>query len=254
MKENYKWFEIEISDSDRYNPRENDNLWTIVYINHKYSLWDKAIVSYWESLEDDFKTYIAKEYGICYKEPEDYTEEDVNEIEEYIKTSIIYLSVAWTDHWWMSIYVWNPRDRWDSWQVWFIYVTRDRIKEWFNYKTLTTDDIAKVKQVLQNEIEYFNKYITWESMYSYNIELLDESIWWYESEEDALLDAKDSIDASNNADVMKAADRIYETALDDFWNTVNMCSTDLFFDKDWEQDWDKVDLLHNVIWNKLKQY
>ena len=45
----YKWYSIDIeSDEHWWNPREDDNLWTIVYSHRNYVLWDEELNNHWD--------------------------------------------------------------------------------------------------------------------------------------------------------------------------------------------------------------
>lgn len=63
---------------------------------------------------------------------------------------------------------------WDSGQVGWIYVSKDRAKKEYNWKTLNKKRIQKVKDCLRGEVETYDKYLT-NSFVGYVIEDSEEN-------------------------------------------------------------------------------
>ena len=153
-----------------YNPREDSNLWKILYSYNKHNLWDEKLSMHWHSLYQDFLHYINEEYNITSVDFDYIDNEEKEIIENFIKDNIVYLPV-YLDYSWVSIQTTPFACRWDSWQVWYIYSHKDNIgkelilKEWEDWET-------KLKEILNAEIKYYDKYIRWE-FYYYKVESRD---------------------------------------------------------------------------------
>lgn len=217
MKEKYLWYTIEISiDESPMDPRENDNMCTMKCNHWRYNLGDGKLDSNWESFEDD----LLRELYPDEMEEVDEWNMELEDIERLLDNEYIYEPLSLYDHSWISISIWK-KSWWDSGQIWYIYCHRDRIKEWLNLDKLTTSDLDRAKEILKSEVESYDKYLTWE-IYDSTIEELDEYCWWYESEEEALEDAKYYIDLTDkNWKLISKAEYIYNKAMENFWDTVN---------------------------------
>ena len=251
----YLWYKIEVTQ-DEYptDPREWSELWTMLCNHWRYNLWDEKLPEYWESFENDFIRYINDEYDVVDKDYEDMSEREMNRIAKYIDNNIIYYPLYLYDHSWISMSIWDPKDRWDSWQVWFIYTHREDIKQWNDLKTLRTHHIDDARRLLRREVEIYNRYLTWE-IYEYHIEYLDENAWWYESIEEAIADAKSSIDVQDpEGKTMRYSNKLYEIAIWGFWDRVNEIIYRDIIDEDWQEDETKRDMIVNIIWDKLRNY
>lgn len=139
----YKNYIIEIhQDTDPLNPRDNDNLGTMICFHKRYDLGDKNNLSFddfnsWEELE----SYIQKKY-------------------DPVVLSPIYMY----DHSGIGISTDNSRYPfncpWDAGQIGFIYISKKKAFEEYDWKKLTKKKISKLEKLLQYEIEDYNKYLS----------------------------------------------------------------------------------------------
>jgi len=145
MSENikmYKGYKIEIcQDEDPMNPRDDDNLGTMVCFHGRYTLGDKHTLKTtdfngWK----DMYAYLKKELKAC-----------------------IILPLYLYDHSGVSMstsltYPYN--DQWDAGQVGFIYITAEKIRKEYNVKSITKQSKEKVAEYLKGEVETYNKFLT----------------------------------------------------------------------------------------------
>jgi hypothetical protein len=141
----YKDYLISIDyDEDPMNPREWDNVGTMVCFHNKYTLGDK------HNLESpDFSSW--------------------SEVRDHIEAeegAMVILPLFLYDHSGISMSVGAPRAQhasWDSGQVGFIYLTDgDMVRE-----SITSLDQAE--SLLRWEVEAYNRYLTGQ-VYTYRIE------------------------------------------------------------------------------------
>lgn len=169
-KEQYKGYTIcIISDDDPMNPRtEFDNLGTIVTWHRRYNLGDN---------QPDI-------------EPKEWLTENVNEIK-------CILPVYMYEHSGITISVSSFNDSWDSGQLGFIYVTKEKLKQ----QGLQDKTIDEIKAYLTGEIKMYDQYLTG-NVYGYEIYYNDnciDSCWGYfgnDHESHILPDARKVIDAT----------------------------------------------------------
>ena len=175
----YKGYEIEIyQDEFPENPREWDNLTTMVCFHKRYDLpneteYNSDMFSSWEHLENQ----IHKDNDIC-----------------------VCLPVYMHDHSGITVRTYPFSCQWDSGQIGFIYVTKNKIKKEFNKKRISKELTKKVKQYLIHELETYDDYITGNA-YGYSVikdnKILDSCSGYYgfDHEKSGLLEqAKSFID------------------------------------------------------------
>ena len=81
--------------------------------------------------------------------------------------------------------------------------------------------------------------------------------WWYESEDEALAEAKRYIDTTDpEGKIMNISELIYNEAMDSFWDKFNNLKNDseMMVDKEWETIEANEELLTNIVWDKLRKY
>jgi hypothetical protein len=147
---NYK---VEIrQDEYAESPREWDNLGTFIMQHGNYDFGDiffnidpYARVSF----EDDFKYHL--------KEVENCTIKDV-----------LYLPVYMLDHSEITIDVSPFSCSWDSGQIGYIYVTKEKIRKEYNVKRVSNKLQTQVLRALTYEIEMLDNYITG-NVYEYTV-------------------------------------------------------------------------------------
>lgn len=148
--------------------------------NHwRYNLWDKKLPYWWVSFEDDLCNYLWV---------------TISELEK----DYIYIPLSLYDHSWISMSTWVSH-WWDSWQVWYIYVSRKDAREWLQVKKLNT---KKVLEKLESEVEEYDKYLTGQ-VFMFNTSVWDCVYSWYYEEESAIEEAKAEIDYHIKSEIEK---------------------------------------------------
>lgn len=133
--------------------------WRIEVKNDSYSDNPRNWSNLGEFLVSNHSEYLENESGI-----EIESESDFKALE---KTHII-LPVSVYDHSGVSIYVGEPCDRWDSGQVGWYIVSKDKIRSEYNVKRISPKLRERVIEYLTNEVETYNKWINNE-VYSYTL-------------------------------------------------------------------------------------
>lgn len=126
-------------DDDSTNPRIYfDNLFTMFCSHKRYDLGDKVDID-----TDDFndwaevEKYIRKQYNIAIIQP-------------------LYLY----DHSGITISTSPFSCNWDSGQIGFIFVTKETLRKEYNTKNVTKKIIDMALNVLENEVELYDNYLT----------------------------------------------------------------------------------------------
>lgn len=132
------------------NPRNWDNLGTMICKNKRYDLSDNINskeffdrhgddINSW----NDIKNILIKEYN-----------------------AKIILPLYLYNHSGITINTTGFSCRWDSGQVGFVYITSDRIKKEYGVKRISKKLIKKIEGYLNNEVETYNNYLIGE-VYGY---------------------------------------------------------------------------------------
>jgi len=120
------------------SPRSWDNLGTMAIFHKKYNFGD----------------------------PVEFTSEDFNgwsEMEEYITNklkAVICLPIYMYDHSGITINTQGFSCPWDSGQVGFIYVTKEKLKKTYAVTKVPQGIIKRAKDVLLNEVKTMDQYVT----------------------------------------------------------------------------------------------
>ena len=192
--ENYKGFEIEIkSDEFAPNPRtEWDNLGTMVCFHNRYDLGDK-------------------EHGFDVRDHDSF-----KELADAIKKEdiAVILPLYLYDHSGITMSTGSFSCRWDSGQVGFIYITKEKARKEFGIKRITKAWIEKLTLYLEGEVETYDNYLTG-SVYYFNIDDVEDGscggFYGYDHEKSGLLDhARSSIDAEINWKVKQRIKKLKE--------------------------------------------
>jgi len=150
IKKIIDWIEYKLvvcNDDCPESPREWDNIWTLVTAHRKFS-WDEELSHDCESIDEAFEEHLKNKW---------LTIDD-----------IYYHRVYLMDHSWWSVRTTPFWCRWDSWHLWYIYVSIKKatdeliINEW---ETLE----SKSLRVLNSEIETLDNYLQW-NVYEFIIE------------------------------------------------------------------------------------
>lgn len=182
-EENYKGHNIEIIIDDNLdNCREWDNLGTMLCFHRRYTLGDKHNIRH-----EDFNGW--------------------DEVAEYLKkelNAVIVLPLYLYDHSRLAMKVGSfvghaVYAEWDSGQVGFIYVSREKLLKEYNAKKLSKRILERAESVLRSEVETYNDYLQG-NVYGYIVEDEEgneiDSCWGFygDYEENALKEAKSIVD------------------------------------------------------------
>lgn len=161
------------------------------FIKHKYELKIKQD-SYpdspreWDNLGSFYTTknnrYIEREISI---EEFDFGSDADNDIERLSKLGYIAIPVSVYDHFGWTVFTGVASD-WDSGCIGFYVVSREKIREYFGCKRISKKLMERVKNVLENEVKTFDRFVQGE-VWGFEIikdgELLD-SCWGFYEEDD----------------------------------------------------------------------
>lgn len=165
--ENYKNHNISIQyDESAESPREWDNLCIFHIAHRRYSFGDK-----------------------------NYNDlESINKAEKEAKANKdIILPLYMYDHSGITISLSPFSCPWDSGQVGFIQIPREKVLKEFSAKIFHKKLKEKAKNIAKGEVETLDKYLRGE-VYGYVIDDIEDSCWGFFSIEDAIQEAKNIID------------------------------------------------------------
>ena len=207
----YKRLKINIyADDNPENPREWDNVGTIVCWHNRYNLGDVD----GRKEYGDPKDFLAKLAGVDYEDEGSELsklggKELINALLKEVEKTHLIMPLFLYDHSGISMSVSNDgypfNCRWDSGQVGWIYVSHERIREEWNdgENTLpkpTEEQLTKARTYLEGEIATYTEYIEG-NVYGYMIEDDGEEFggcwgfYGYDNEKFRLLDhARDEVD------------------------------------------------------------
>lgn len=125
-------------DSWADTPRSWDNLGTMAIFHKKYDFGDKV-----DFKHADFDSW--------------------EQMEKYIRQNLkaaIIIPIYMYNHSGITIRTYPFTCVWDSGQVGFIYVEKDKIRKKYKVKRISQTVIEKVEKILENEVNIMDKYIT----------------------------------------------------------------------------------------------
>lgn len=126
-------------DTDAQDPREDDNLGTMVFWHRRHTLGDKHSFS-------------------------------VPEFNQLLKRKdIVSLPVYMLDHSGLTISTSSFNDPWDSGQLGFIYATHEDIRKWFMIKRVHKRHRQHASEILQAEVETYDQFLRGD-VYGYILE------------------------------------------------------------------------------------
>jgi len=164
-----------VEDMHPFDPREDDNLTTMICFHRRYNLGDKHSYKHsnynnWEEM----KTDIIKQEN----------------------AAIIYPLYLY-DHSGITISTTPFGDRWDSGQIGFVYISKQSICKNFNVKRITQKVKELATLVLQDEVKVYDKYIMGEA---WGFRITDEneseidSCWGYYEKDIAEMEGKNRLE------------------------------------------------------------
>lgn len=119
------------------DPRENDNLGTMVCFHKRYAIGDKHDYN-----PHDFRSW-----------------EEVKSAIEKDNDVAVILPVYMYDHSGIALATTPFHCPWDSGQVGWIYATKEKIRQWFNVKKVTAKIKENAAEILRKEVEVYSNYI-----------------------------------------------------------------------------------------------
>lgn len=192
-------------DETPENPRDWDNLGTMICWHRRYTLGDShsfAGVADWliSLLSEDTLKRKAKQfgYGDVFADIDIHSFADTHHqtlIEEAAKQYLI-VPVYLYDHSGLALRCYPFHCRWDSGQVGFIHVSHRRLRQEYGVKRLSSQVQFKAKKVLELEVETCSQWVNGE-IYGYQIENsagdIVDSCWGFYGEEEALNAGRESL-------------------------------------------------------------
>jgi hypothetical protein len=135
-----------IQDTDPESPRTWDNLGTMVCFHSRYNLGDKHDYNHndysgWEEMKDD----IIKRENVG-----------------------VILPLFLYDHSGITMNTTGFSCRWDSGQVGFIFISKEKIRGEYGVKRVSKKMLNRVEGYLVGEVETYNQYLTGD-VYGYRI-------------------------------------------------------------------------------------
>lgn len=138
---------LEVTQDDYpYNPRHDDNLSTMICFHNRYSLGDKHNYKH-----QDYSGWAEMEKAIIKNE----------------KPAII-LPLYLYDHSGITISTSPFSCHWDSGQIGFIFVSKEKLRKAWSIKRITKHYIGLELEILLAEVETYDNYIRGE-VYSYTL-------------------------------------------------------------------------------------
>ena len=132
------------------NPRNWDNLTTMICHHRRYALGDVEESRQFNGFTSlkELKQALVEHYGEM----------------AYIEPLSLY------DHSIQTLAIGEPTDAWDSGYVGFIFVTKERARKEYGVKRITKSILERIKSVAQAEVEEYNKICLWGEVYDLLLE------------------------------------------------------------------------------------
>lgn len=151
-------------------PRDWDNMGTMICFHKRYVLGDKHTMT-----PEGFDGWLVKN-----------------------KDDIIILPLYIYDHSGITISTVPFNDHWDSGKVGYIYITKSKVKEEFDWKVVTQRRKDKIIDCLRGEVETYDQYLRGE-VYGYIIEGNGneniDSCWGYYGRDCVIQEARNVVDS-----------------------------------------------------------
>lgn len=180
-----------VRDLTPLNPREWDNLGTMVCWHGRYTLGDEQ-----PSMESkDYLLMLADKYAPGISErlenwdaayPYPYTEQDRRKyrsdlsvywgkcVQPVLNKNYVMLELFLYDHSGITMRTAASSCPWDCGKVGFIYVDREKILEEYGWKVLTAKRREQLRTYLDNEVQTYDQYLTGD-VWGFVVEELDNA-------------------------------------------------------------------------------
>jgi hypothetical protein len=172
-----------IQDESPESPREWDNLGTMICFHGRYNLGDKhdyrsGDYSGWDEQRKD----IEKKENAC-----------------------VILPLYLYDHSGITMSTIPFGCNWDSFQVGWIVISKEKVRKEYNVKRINKELIEKVTNILENEVKTYDQYLTGD-VYGHKIFKVTEcelghehkeevySCWGFYGEEECMTEAESMVD------------------------------------------------------------
>jgi len=178
MKYEYKGFTIHIErDDDPIDPRVDfDNLGTMVLFHRQMCLGDKDH----GYISDNYNGWIA-------------LEEDIFKNED----PAVCLSVYGYSHGGLTISTSPFSDPWDSGQLGFIFISKEKVRKEYGWNRLTRKRLQKIEEYLRDEIRTYDQFLTGD-VWGFIIESAEDprldSCWGFYGHDYCKKEAEDAVD------------------------------------------------------------
>lgn len=141
---------VKYYDDCAENPRNWDNLTTMICHHNRYALGDVEESRQFNDFTSlkELKKALVEHYGEM----------------AYIEPLSLY------DHSGQTLAIGEPTDVWDSGYVGFIFVTKERARKEFNVKRITKSVLEKIEKSAQAEVEAYNKICLWGEVYDLELQ------------------------------------------------------------------------------------
>lgn len=126
-------------DNDPESPRDCDNLGTMVCFHKRYILGDE-------------------DHG--YRRENFNSWKELKKIIEEKEDVAVILPLYLYDHSGITMRTYPFEDRWDSGQVGFIFVSKDKVRKEFSVTEINDEILDKVKKLLESDVEIYNDFLT----------------------------------------------------------------------------------------------
>lgn len=202
-----------VKDTECESPRTSfDNVGTMVCVHRRYNLGDDNAKN---KLIDEIQNH--KKYTPSLEDKFDFDNiAQLLKVAQKIDLLAIYLPVYLYDHGNLSLNTTGFSCPWDSGQVGYIYVTKSEFYENFNVKKLSSKKLILMKEILESEVETYNKYLNGD-VYGFIIEDSEteehiNSCYGFYSSDNLKDDILSHIDEEYHQEVIKAYEGAYEGA------------------------------------------
>lgn len=121
---------IIMRDPEPINPREDDNLGTMVCFHSRHNLGDK--------------------HEMTIKEAQTFQKRE----------DIITLPLYLYDHSGITMKTTSFNDQWDSGCVGFIYITKEKVRKEYGWKIISKKRREKIEEYLRSEVKAYDQFLT----------------------------------------------------------------------------------------------
>ena len=161
-----------IHDTEPFDPRDDDNLGTMICFHNRYVLGDKH-----DYLSSDYDGWEEMESDIIKKE-----------------NVAVILPLYLYNHSGITIATTPFSCPWDSGQVGFIIISKEKVRHEFSMKRISKQMLGKIKGYLESEVKLYDQYLIGDA-FGYRItdtetDVEVDSCWGYFGEDHCMEEAE----------------------------------------------------------------